>query len=421
MTFVVSQGTVQGLQRAAIPTRNRLNMSPFVAMEYFELWRTQPSVRRAVSFLARNIAQLAVHTYERKGDTDRKRVSDHPLAKLMARPNPWTTPYRFLNTLIHDFAIYDNAYWWKVKTPTGWSLVHLPAPLMTPVGENWLTPDAWEFQGQRQKRIIPADEVVYFRGYGGIWDAGVSPLESLRQTLREEYAASKMREGVLDNGARISGFLEKPAGPPAWTDEIRTRFKLQWQQQYAGHAASSAGGTPLLEDGVTFKAAGQTAQDLQYIESRKLTDEEVTRAYFIPPPMVGILDKASFSNITEQHKMLYQDCLGPPLKMVEDEIDLQLLPDFEPVNPGKFYVEFNLMEKLTGNVEQRDASITTSVGGPWRTINEGRTLANLPPVDGGDELLRPLNVTQNGDQQPIPAEPGDQEETDADETSSDTA
>jgi hypothetical protein len=28
---------------------------------------------------------------------------------------------------------------------------------------------------------------------------------------------------------------------------------------------------------------------------------------------------------------------------------------------------------------------------------------NMPKIDGGDELITPLNVTQNGDQNPIPA------------------
>lgn len=408
MAFVVSQGAVQGLSRPnpTLSSAGRISLSPMVHLEYFEIWRTQPAVRRAVSFLARNIAQLGIHLYERRGDTDRQRVTDHPLAQLLMRPNPWTTRYRFLSTLIHDFAIYDNAYWWKVKGgDSGPRLVHLPAPLMTPKGDNWLTPDYFEFRGQRGVKLIPVAELVYFRGYGGISDSGISPIEALRQVLREEWTAGEMRESVMRNGARHSGYLQRPIEAPKWSEDARARFKREWQGQYGGDYATDAGGTPLLEDGITFEAASQTAEELQYIEGRKLTDEEVTRAYFIPPPMVGILDKATFSNITEQHKMLYQDCLGPPLVMVQDEIELQLLPDFEPVDPYRFYTEFNLMEKLTGNVEQRDASITQSVGAPWRTINEGRALANLPPVDGGDLLVRPLNVTQNGDQNPIPADP----------------
>jgi HK97 family phage portal protein len=124
----------------------------------------------------------------------------------------------------------------------------------------------------------------------------------------------------------------------------------------------------------------------------------------MPPPMVGILDHATFSNITEQHKMLYQDTLGPWLSMIQDEIALQLIPDFEPVRPGRFYVEFNLREKLTGSFEERSGSIQKGVGAPWMTVNEARAMENRPPIEGGDELVRPLNVTQNGDQDPIQAE-----------------
>lgn len=405
MPFVQSAGSIQSLSRPNVPAVQRIDLSPWVAMDYFEIWRKQPSVRRTVSFLGRNIAQLGIHMFERRGDTDRKRLTDHPLARLLQQPNNFTTRYRFLNTLVHDFAIYDCAYWWKIKGDDGSrKLIHLPAPLITPKGDNWMTPEVFEFRGTKGAQMIPADQIVYFRGYGGISDAGVSPIESLRQVLREDWTASEMRDQLMRNGARHSGYISRPKDAPKWSDEARDKFKQQWQVKYAGALAANGGGTPLLEDGMTFVAASQTAKDLQYIEGRKLTDEEVARSYFIPPPMIGILDHATFSNIEEQHQMLYQDTLGPWLEMIQDEIELQLLPEFEPLHPENFYVEFNLMEKLSGNVEKRDASITQSVGGPWRTINEGRALANLPPVDGGDELIKPLNVTQNGDQEPIPAD-----------------
>ncbi len=155
---------------------------------------------------------------------------------------------------------------------------------------------------------------------------------------------------------------------------------------------------------MTFNPVAQTSEQLQYVEARKLTREEVAAAYFIPPPMVGLLDKATFSNITEQHKMLYQDTLGPWLTMIADELALQLIPDL----PGsdRVYVEFNLAEKLTGSFETRSDSMQKACGGPFLTVNEVRAMDNRPPVEGGDALIRPLNVTQNGDDEPIPAESG---------------
>ena len=92
--------------------------------------------------------------------------------------------------------------------------------------------------------------------------------------------------------------------------------------------------------------------------------------------------------------------------MIQEDIELQLLPDFEAV-PQRFYIEFNLREKLTGSFEERADAIQKSVGGPTMTVNEARALDNRPPIDGGDTLIVPLNVTQNGNQNPIPAAPAD--------------
>jgi HK97 family phage portal protein len=404
VAFVQSAGSVQSLSRPSYTVPQRIMLSSTFSADYLQIYRTQDAVRMVIGFLARNIAQLGLHTYRRKGDTDRERLIDHPLARLLSQPNPWTTKYRFLETLVIDKAIYDVAYLLKMGTPQAPSLVRLPPRMVEPKGDNWLTPDEFEFAGTKGKLRVPADRVVYFRGYGGDSDGGMSPLESLRRTLREEWTGSEMREQIMRNGARASGYIKRPPKVEAgeWSKEAKDRFRQQWQSQYSGDNGAAAGGTPILEDGMEFQAVSQTAKELQYVEGRKLTREEVAQAYFVQPPMVGILDHATFSNITELHKMLYQDTLGPWLTMIQDEIALQVIPDFP--DGEDMYAEFNLREKLSGSFEERSDSIQKAVGAPWMTVNEARALENRPPVEGGDELVRPLNVTQNGDQDPVPAE-----------------
>lgn len=409
MPFVATAGSVRALSRTRtnLAAPPRIQLSGTYAPDYAEIFRTQESVRTVVSFLARNIAQLGLHVFERVGDADRRRLTDHPLAALLQQPNPWTTRYRFIQALVCDFAIYDNAYLLKTKLDNATNgLVRIPPKIVTLDGDDWLSPAGFKVDGTSGAKVYPREQVVYFRGYGLDLDRGISPLEALRRTLREEYAASEMREQVMRNGARMSGYLERPKDAPEWSDTARDRFRRSWQAQYSGNGPG-AGGTPILEDGMVFKPVSQTARDLQYIESRKLTREEVAAAYFVPPPMVGILDNATFSNITEQHKMLYQDTLGPWLTMICEEIQLQLLPEFESA-PSRFYCEFNLREKLTGSFEERADAIQKAVGGPTMTVNEARALDNRPPIDGGDDLIRPLNVTTNGDQNPIPASPPDE-------------
>ena len=404
MAFVVSQGQLARLDRPSPVSAARVRLSETLSADYATLYRTQPQVRTVISFLARNIAQIGLHTFERVSDTDRKRLAaeDSPLAALIAKPNPRRTRYRWIEALVSDIGIYDVSCHVKMKPEGGapGALLRLPPSRIEPVGDSWQWADGVRFSGSKGKVDFDAERVVLIHGYNPTdsrW--GLSPMETLRQTLAEEYQSTLSREQMWRNGARLSGVIKRPPNTP-WSTEARTKFREDWRGLYTGDGPG-AGGTPILEDGMTFETVGITPKDAQYLESRKLTREEVAAAFHIPPPMVGILDHATFSNITEQHKHLYQDTLGPWLAMIEQELALQLVPEFDTT--GKVYVEFNLAEKMKGSFEEQAASLQTAVGAPWLTRNEARARQNLPQIEGGDALVVPLNVLTGGQASPTDA------------------
>jgi HK97 family phage portal protein len=394
---------LQGLSKPAALPVGRLQLATDYTADYGSIWKSQGAVRTVVDFLGRNIASLGLHQFRRVSDTDRERITDSGLIKLLNQPNPGTTRYRLLDALVRDLGIFDRAYWAKMAGKDRPYLLRLPPAMVTPVGDSWLWPEAFEFRGSKGKRVFKADEIVHFRGYSPDGDlGGQPPIEALRRVLAEEYEAGRMRENTLRNGARVSGYLERPVGAPQWSEQAATRFTNSWRSQYNG-TGPQAGGTPVLEDGMKFVAASQTAEQLQYVEARKLTREEVAAAFFIPPTMVGVMDSATFSNIKEQHKHLYQDTLGPWLSMIVEELALQLIPDFPDALDT--YLEFNMAEKMRGSFEEQAAQIQTSVGGPWMTRNEARALSNLPAIEGGDELIIPLNVIEGGQASPNDSAP----------------
>jgi hypothetical protein len=191
----------------------------------------------------------------------------------------------------------------------------------------------------------------------------------------------------------MHGIISRPAGAPEWSQQARQRFKTEFEALYSG--AETAGRTAILEEGMEWKTAEFNAQESEYLAGRRLTREECARAYHIPLPMVGILEHATFSNIKEQHKNLYQDSLGPWLAMIEQEIELQLLPEF--ADTARVYVEFNIQEKLAGSFDEQTQSLQSAVGRPWMTADEARARMNLPAL-GGDaaRLVTPLNVLVGG-------------------------
>jgi HK97 family phage portal protein len=388
---------------------------------YAEIYRTQPNVRICVDFLARNIAQLGIHVFRRLSDTDRERLADHDLARWLSKPNPSTRRYRLIESLVGDLGVYFNAYWAKVRYRTddgrpAIGLVRIPANEMQPQGGLLKTGFSWTDATGRAKDF-PVSEIVHFDGYNPTNPLmGLSPLETLRRILAEEAAAGDHRESFWRNAARVEGVVTRPKEKPRYKDDQVQSWREQWQAAYAGQG----GKTVLLQDGETFTASSWSAKDSEYTAGGKLRREVCAAAYHIPLPLVGILEHATFSNIREQHKHLYQDCLGPWLEMIVQEIEGQLL--IECTDQRDVYVEFNIDDKLKGTPEERATSIQMSTGRPWRTVNEARALENLSRID--DPELDTVAPQQGGPAgtapdaaaprpPPAPTAPTDAEDTSA--------
>jgi HK97 family phage portal protein len=404
--FVRNDGTVDRIKPAmaalgSAPTSILLNAT--TAMTYEAIYKAQPAVRTVVGFLARNIAELGLDVFTRGADDDRSKVRDHPLALLLSQPffgSKWTK-YRLINWTVHERCIFDTAYWLKTIGPDGRpGVLPVPARFITPQGENFFTPDYYRITGSRGFKDFPPDQVVVFNGYNPDDPRiGHSAIETLRQVLAEEYAASQYREQMWKNGARVGGYISRSEKAPKWSPQARARFTSDWNAQYTGQGPG-AGGTPVLEDGMTYIASGITPRDAQYAESRQLTREEVAVAFHVNPAILGVTQGSSSGQgstaVPEIRKQLYADSLGPWLEEMSQDIECQLLPDLDPGGVGKVYVEFNLKRKMQGSFEEQAAAISASVGGPWMTRNEARALNNLPALAEAEDLITPLNVVTGG-------------------------
>lgn len=406
MAFVQSKGKMTTVASSAVgsywsaASAPMAQLGPATWQTYSQIWRSQPALRTVVGFLARNVAQLGLDVFRRVSDVDRVKDPDHPLALLLENPWPGSkwTKYRLLNWLVHELCIYDNAYLVKMPVDGGLALLPVPCPYVVPLGNNPLMAQGYRLYG-RTDAELPPDAVAHFHGYNPDRPReGDSPIETLRGVLAEEHSAQHYREQMWRNGARVSGYISRPKEAPRWSADGRDRFKAEWQELYAGNGPM-VGAAPVLEEGMNFHPSGVTPRDAQYVESRKLTRLEVGVAYYVPPAMLGVLDEqGSKANIGEQHKMLYQDCLGPTLVQISQDFERQVLGDVDPVGAASrgVYVEFNLAEKLRGSFAEQAAAIQSAVGAPWMTRSEARAMHNLRHLDTADELVVPLNVLAGG-------------------------
>jgi HK97 family phage portal protein len=401
MPFVLTSGAISQIHPAAngfgIGLPSMMQLGPNDFRTYEQLYKTQPAVRTVVEFLGRSIADLPLDVYERTEDDSRRKARDHQLTKLLEDPWPGSkwTKFRLLNWTVQEFSIFNSAIWLKAVGDNGRrGVLPIPRRHIQPMGDNLFFPEAYRLSGSKGYRDLDPDQVVHFHGYNPDDPRdGWSPLETLRQILAEEHEASKYREMLWRNGARISGYITRSEKAPRWSDGARDRFKNEWASYSSDMAA---GKTPVLEDGMVWKEGGITPRDAQYVEARQLTREEVCTAYHIDPAMIGLSKNANQSSLPELRQMLYADALGPLLEMFQQDLERQLLPDVYGGASGNFYVEFNLRKKMQGSFEAQAAAVSASVGGPWMTRNEARSMFNLKSLDEAADLVVPMNVTAGG-------------------------
>lgn len=365
------------------------------------VWKTQPSVRKVVDFAARNIASVPLRHYERVSLTERQRLDDDPVAQLLRKPSsaPRETPYRFWHKILVDWLIYDR--WCALITQADgrdW-LTRIPARRVSfkTNALDQVTKIVVHAKDGTVQKLDPG-QCVFDAGWSASGGNGTSPMQTLQSILLEDAEATAWRRDVFVNGARFPGWIERPTPWPA-DGNAKKRFSEGWKKFTA--AGGRAGQTPVLEDGMKYHSQESfSAKDLEFMKARELTDAVVASAYHIAPELVGARE-GNFSNIDAFRQMLWGPSLGPYIDAWQQAVNLALGTD-------STYVEADLDVKLRGSFLEQAAVVSAAVGAPWMTRNEARTPRNLPPVEGGDELITPLNVLVGG--QASPRDSGSQNE-----------
>ena len=342
---------------------------------YAGLYSQQLWVYVVVSKRARATARLPLPVYQHD-DLNRPRRDDHPMSRLLARPNPGMSGFDLWLWTSSTFDIYGEAVWYKRRvngTVRGLYPLH-PASLTYDDQA-----DSWSFDNGRLRLDgIPAEDLVHFKTYNPAnLKRGLSALEPLRSTLENEWAARTATSSFWHRGARPGMALTHKA---SLSKPAQQRLKEQMDDIAAG--ASKTGVTLVLEEGMEARPLTLTAEEAQYIETRKLNREEVCAAYDVPPPVVHILDRATFSNITEQMRSMYRDTMAPHLKGFEATIERDLRAVEWPRDD--IYAEFLMDEVLRGDFETRQDALAKAA---HMTIAEKRKVENLPFIEGTDRIF----------------------------------
>jgi len=333
------------------------------------------AVHACVQLIAETVASLPLAPYRRTEDGGKIVDNMHPLYRVLHdQANEAQTAMEFREQLIASCLLTGNGY--ALKELDGRGAVTQLLPLhpshMRPVKlvngrvRYEFTPPQGGIQRYTQDEILH----VRYRSTDGF--TGLSPISIARQTIGVALAQQSFESAFYRNGATISGALKHPQR--LTVDQI-TNLQSTFEENYSG--ASNAFRMIILEEGMEFQAMGMSMLDAQFVESRKLTLEDVARIYRIPPPAIGILSDATYSNITEQSRSLVMHTLRPWLVRLEQAMNASLL-----TQDGRrsHFIEHNAEGLLRGTQTDRYTAYQIGRQWGWLNVNEIRRRENLSNI-----------------------------------------
>lgn len=330
----------------------------------------------------------------------KERDPRHPvLALLNIRPNAMMSPFIRRKLLAYSVDATGNAYDWIFRDPaTG-----RPEELIP------LTGDLVRRLIDKRRNLwyqvtdpvtgevfyLPQEDVCDYKGPTHDGMTGESRLSFASEVIRSGLAAQTYNQAFYESGGQPSGVLTvdtdlsrnlvldaqgNPTGKTA-----KDMLRDEWEKFHSG--AENSHRIAILDHGLKYQSLSISQKDAMFIEQQAQTVEDIAR-YFGMPLYKLQHGKQSY-NSNEQNSIEYAGSLRPSVIQNEQEQTWKLLTPTEIAEGWE--IGTNMMALLRSDSASRAAYYKTMHELGAYSVNDIRSLDDLPSVPGGDARAASLN------------------------------
>lgn len=320
-----------------------------------------------------------------------EQANAHPLYDLLRhQPNGFQTSLEFREYMQGCLELRGNAYAHKVMNNRGHieQLIPLSPDHVRPF---WVSrrrgviayrhTDPQSGQGE----VLLQNEVFHVRGLsldGGL--SGLNPVEYHRETIGHSMAQTEYSARFFANDATPPLWLEHPGNFKE--KEMRREFLSNVKEMTTGEARHSP---LLLEYGVKLHQLAINQKDAQYIEGKKFSVSEIARIFQVSPHLIGDLERATFSNITQMSLEHVIYTLLPQYTRWEHAVHRDLLLTRE--DKRDLFIKFIVEGLLRGDTLSRYQAYHLAILDGHLSRQEVRKKEDMNEVEGLDEFMYPAN------------------------------
>ena len=354
----------------------------------WDLWASD-IVRAAIRPKAKAIGKMAVHHIREDRRTGEKAVDPEAYMRFLLRePNPYMTMQMMLEYMVTRKELCGNAFALIVRDENGLPVELYPIPCVTAqaeVDESGELAVVFTMPNRNKARVKYAD-LIHLRGDFGESDIlGTGPKKALAQSMEVMAAADQSIVAAVKNSSVIR-----------W---IMKLLQPKREEDVKKAAENFARSFLMSEDGGFGVAAYDNTVELQevkpvdYVPNAANTDRAVRRIYSFYNTNEKIVQSAYSENDWIAY---YESAVEPDVIQISEEFTRKIFTRRERALGNFILCEAASLQYASMSTK---LSLTQFVDRGLMTPNEVRALLSLPPVDGGDVMVRRLDTVPVEDTQ----------------------
>lgn len=357
----------------------------------------QWTVYACISIISETLAQLPLKLKRPDGKGGTEDAIDHPVYSLCKTlPNNQMTSFNWREAQQANLLCTGNIYNFIQRSRYSITGIYPIAP--TSVTVRTATDRevgrlrlgrfdrlVYEVQTEEGVKVYQSKDILHISGFG--WDGikGESVITNFaKESIGNAVSLDKFQGAMMRKGVHPGGVLEHPDT----LGDNREAFKSALDNRYAG--MNNAGSPMILENGMKFNKLDVSFVDKQFIEQTKMSANSICGIFKVPPHKVGIFEKNTNYNNTEQGNRAFLDStMQQWVIRWEQAMNWKLLTESERANGYFFKFNFDALLRPDAKTRSEIAWKEWQSGVP---MNEIRKRNDQNPIEGGDVSFVPVNM-----------------------------
>lgn len=303
---------------------------PEIDFEIFNQMYEQTSwVRAVVNVICKAVTARSYTLTPTKAGAEAK--NSETLQEFFSNCNPNDTLLEIIDDITRDVNVFGNAFVEVVYGPDGKprELWNLDATTMRVVADEhgailgYVQVPRYSLRGQSRVEFAPR-EVIHFKlGTKGATLYGLSPLASLILPVTVDKYAQIYNRAFFVNGAKIKGAFIMKDSTPEQVDRNREYMNARAKNPDSAHTDL------VLEGDIEFKQFSVAQKDMEFLELRQFTRNEILAVYGVPPSKVSIIDTGNIGSGTGEHQTqtFYEETIMPFQMRVAEKLTKHIIRD----------------------------------------------------------------------------------------------